>query len=536
MPITNIQFINYYDDQNQLVDKLNNNFDEVVEFHGGTEGNPGPTGERGPIGEKGKAGATGVSGPRGTRWFIKSTGPTGLGNFVSEGDYWINSTDSSIYIFNTTGWVDTGYDFNSIGSLFSLVSSTFTGYTGVTGSSLIMNVPNPDKYTFVLSDNSPESSIINETLSKFYLSTDVNNSGSPLEFSKSNLEDGTISDYSKHPLFKWSSLSTNDNSIVLDVPGGVFNMGASGGLDSSFNSSSVKANNNININYGASGNSGIYSTGGYEINSPSGNFNFVSNFLNITGASGRFSNPVTSISTIADSISSVSIYGLGASGFISSRSGDSHSTLSSSVYHLKLENNTETVLSLDTRGNFKTSKVEEGVQYPNNTPAGVSGGINWYIISTPYADSPSYTPLSSGNVIVFSPSIVGATSQHSGLCINNSGINSWASPTGGILPGESVNVNVFSGADIYGNGYWETVGGTSGGANYTGFRYLGIGSTASSVTTKVTFDSFPQQIDMTITRGVTGPYTTVFYKAYSTGYYTGVTLGVSTITSGYFSF
>ena len=73
MPNTNIQSLNYSDDQSQIVSKLNNNFDEIVELHGGTQGTIGITGPRGAIGDIGNFGPTGISGGRGTRWFVSSS-------------------------------------------------------------------------------------------------------------------------------------------------------------------------------------------------------------------------------------------------------------------------------------------------------------------------------------------------------------------------------------------------------------------------------------------------------------------------------
>jgi hypothetical protein len=58
MPVTNIESLSYNDPQNLSVDKLNNNFDEIVELHGGTQGIFGPTGNRGEIGQSGEIGAT----------------------------------------------------------------------------------------------------------------------------------------------------------------------------------------------------------------------------------------------------------------------------------------------------------------------------------------------------------------------------------------------------------------------------------------------------------------------------------------------
>ena len=151
MPNTNIQSLNYGDNQNQLINKLNNNFDEVVEFHGGSQGLTGPTGSRGPIGESGNIGVTGLSGPRGTRWFINATvSPSGSGNYVVEGDYWIESVTGQIYIFTDAGWTYTGYNFNATGSLFSAITSSYdpgmNPSSGLTGSSIVENQVSPEKY------------------------------------------------------------------------------------------------------------------------------------------------------------------------------------------------------------------------------------------------------------------------------------------------------------------------------------------------------------------------------------------------------
>jgi hypothetical protein len=77
MPNTNIQALDYNDEQSRLINKLNNNFDEVVELHGGSQGTLGPTGDRGAIGDSGTFGPTGLTGPRGTRWFVSSLALTG---------------------------------------------------------------------------------------------------------------------------------------------------------------------------------------------------------------------------------------------------------------------------------------------------------------------------------------------------------------------------------------------------------------------------------------------------------------------------
>ena len=121
MPNTNIQALSYSDDQSQLINKLNNNFDEIVELHGGTRGTVGPTGDRGAIGDSGTFGHTGLDGARGTRWFVSSLAPAGS---AQEGDYRIDSITSNIYTLELTGWNPTGYNIRSGGDLFR--TSDFT--------------------------------------------------------------------------------------------------------------------------------------------------------------------------------------------------------------------------------------------------------------------------------------------------------------------------------------------------------------------------------------------------------------------------
>jgi hypothetical protein len=160
MPITNIEFINYSDGQDISIDKLNHNFDEVVEYHGGSIGETGPSGDRGPIGANGQIGPTGNQGQRGTRWFIQGGLPSGSGDSVIYGDYWVDSDDGTINIFGPSGWTDTGYNLSASGSLFSDIESNFTN--GGTGVSVRLDQITPENYTFIISDKSPQSGIINE--------------------------------------------------------------------------------------------------------------------------------------------------------------------------------------------------------------------------------------------------------------------------------------------------------------------------------------------------------------------------------------
>lgn len=290
MPDTNIQLINYSDDQGQIIGKLNNNFDEVIELHGGTRGTIGPTGADGAIGERGPVGVTGFDGTRGTRWFVSGSSPAGS---AQEGDYWIDSSTSDIYQLNSTGWEATGYNIKTSGALFSSVNSAYS--TG-SGRAIQINQVLPKNYLFVLADVAPESQVLNELLSKFTISTDSLVNDSPLlEFSRSDLETGNVSDYSLHPVFYWPSAYPEDNSLGFRVPGGRLGIGVTGGFASSFDSLNIDSQSSVYIDYGSTGS--VFATGGYSLATPS-EFNILSKNVSITGGSGSFFDPLTSEVTL----------------------------------------------------------------------------------------------------------------------------------------------------------------------------------------------------------------------------------------------
>jgi hypothetical protein len=498
MPNTNIQSLNYADNQGQLVDKLNNNFDEVVELHGGSQGTVGPTGDSGAIGDVGTFGHTGLSGARGTRWFVSSLAPAG---YAQEGDYWINSSNSDIYTLELTGWNSTGYNLRTGTDLFRLDNFTYTGgstYSGGTGSAIQMSQVLPKNYLFVLSDVTPENGVINELLSKFSISNDSSVNDSPLlEFSRSDLADGTIADYSLHPFFYWPSSIPTENSLGIRVPGGTFNIGASGGFESGFSSLNMDSQKGIDINYGVDATSGIYSTGGYNINT-SGQLNVTSKYLNISGVTGGFLDPIRSVSTVASSIPHIQITPSGTAGFRSTRTGDTYSDLSQSVYHLTLENSTGKEVWLSTKGKLKMNKTVESITYPSTT-AGTIGytgatAINWYFISR--TSSTVGSPLNNGNSMIINPAII--SGQHVGLGLYDDSNFGWGG-SGGLQFGESINITVHNSSDAQGSP--------------AGFKFIGVGTGASaSCVTKVTLPFLAPTVDLTISRG--GAVTTVYYRAY----------------------
>ena len=509
MPNTNIQALDYSDNQSQLIDKLNNNFDETVEIHGGSQGTLGPTGDRGAIGDSGTIGPTGLSGARGTRWFVTSLAPAGP---AQEGDYWIDSASSDIYTLELTGWNATGYNIRSGADLFRIDNFAYTGgstYAGGTGTAIQMSQVLPNNYLFILSDVTPENGVINELLSKFSISTDSTVNDSPLlEFSRSDLADGSIADYSLHPYFYWPSSISTDNSLGIRVPGGTLDIGVSGGFESRFSSLMMESQKGTDIDYGATSGSGIYATGGYNIRS-TGQFNVTSKYLNVSGVSGGFLDPIKSIATVASASPHTQITPSGTAGFRSTRTGDTYSTLSQSVYHLTLENSTGKEVWLSTKGKLKTNKTVTGISYPSTTAGtiGYSGAtaINWYFISRTSATVGS--PLNNGNTMIINPAIV--SGQHVGLGLYADSNLGWGG-SGGLQMGESIDVTVHNSSD-------------SPTTSASGFKFIGVGTGASaSCVTKVTLPFLSPTVDLTIARGVTGTgVTTVYYRAYAPWSLTG---------------
>lgn len=499
MSNTNIQIINYSDNQSEIVTKLNNNFDEIIEMHGGTRGNTGPTGPRGAIGERGQIGATGLPGPRGTRWFVTNSAPSSL---AQEGDYWVNSNTSDISQLSSSGWDPTGYSLNTVGSLFS---SIHTIYPGDTGTSLQINQIIPENYLFVLSDVSPETEILNEILSKFRISTDSKVNDSPLlEFSRSDLEDGSIADYSNHPVFYWPSIDPNVYSLGIKIPSAFF-IAATGGFSAEFQDFSVKAQGNVDINYGSAIGS-IFATGGYNIVTPS-EFNLRSSGFSITGGSAYISGTIKSITSLDSSTPHTKITGTGAtaSSLKSTRNfNGTHGNLSHTVYHLNLESSSDSEFFLSTKGKLKTKKTTEGVTYSRNEPNYQvdSGATSWYFISktsTPYSTQYPSVPLDYGNTVVINPAV--PVGSFIGVGFDNSTDFSWGG-SGGLLPGESIDITVYNSSD-------------SASASVSGFKFIGVGTGGTSGTAdkRVTLPFYARSIDFTLARIDTG--VRVHWKAYT---------------------
>lgn len=588
MPQTNILTLNYNDDQSVLINKINNNFDEVVELHGGDQGLAGETGPAGPIGEIGPKGPTGRSGLRGTKWIISSSTPAGgVGDSVILGDYWINSNTGNISVFSESGWISTEYNLNPGDPSFDLVTSRYNDNAsplfGLTGASIVINQNDPSLYSVIFSDANPESGPTNPDLSKFVVSTDSSTNPNPiLEFSRSDIETGLISDYTKHPVFKWESTGSSNSSLIWSLPGGSFVVGASGGISAKFNASQIQAEGSVFMDYGlgTTGFNGIYSTGGIQVTSnrvvidskyftySRGSFNGLLNgdFLSIKGRfnvnypNAVFQTPALHLSGLSGTILDIN------------RSNDVLSTSSSSYYALSLSSAGTTAAYLDSRGKLLTASTYSPITFPNSSsgitgsasgPTGNNVFVSWYLLSQPYTES-LYTsqigvvPVTSGNTLVFTPNFpnLGGTPQGSYLGIGlysgrggwNDAFNASTGPTASrnfLSPGESVNLTIHCISDTYsGYSYIAKPTSTTWGfqnwtdtSNYNGFSYIGYGSGPGpgNVNNLVSLPFKAQTVDFTFYRCATGGYTggiNVYWTAYGLGF---SAFGPVTPTSGYVS-
>jgi len=574
MPNTNIIPLNYSDDQSVIIDIINNNFDETVELHGGAQGVVGLTGPTGAIGEIGPVGSIGFKGIRGSKWFISTLDPAGgIGETLVPGDFWLDRSTGDINVFSDSGWVGTEYNINPYGSVFKEIDSRYspglTGPAGITGSSLIFNQASPESYSFILADDNPEFIDLNLASSKFVISTNTSSDPGPLlEFSKSNIETGLISDYSLHPIFRWSNFGSSDSSLNLEVPGGVFSMGLSGGFGSSFRNYSIQAKNSVQFNYGkgltGSGFNGIYATGGFQINTSDVAINASNIKYNSSGLTLEKSFEVYSLS-LAPSTPGIYIQNdMGSASFTSGgtaaglhirRYNDSLNRNPSLYYSMQFLTYGVKKFSLDAKGKLVTQRIFEQYTLPSNSSGitrgatgftgGIAASVSWFLLAAPFTQTlysePGVIPVNNGNNLIFSPALAGTGGKGSfagiGFYTGTGGFNNYVNRA--FVGAQSMNFTVYCASDAYvGSGFSTNTFNYNTEPNYTGFRYIGYGASGGDMVVGATLPFKAQVVDFTMARGVGssgGNFPReddvyVYYKAYSTGtspYGSSIPLNVS---------
>lgn len=230
MPDLKLFRIEKGDSQKNLVDKINQNFSNIIIFGGGPYGIVGEEGAQGEQGKTGPVGSYGSPGNRGSIWNVTSTQPSPTGGFDS--DFWLDTSDSNkMYQLSSGSW--TPYGFSLLGQDLFRISQPVTTSTGNSPySGYFLASINPDLYTLVLSDNnlSDGSDTANPQYSKVVVSIDGGATGKNLlEFTKSDFA-STVSFSSTTPRFFWSDNSTSNYNLSFKS-GGRFLASVSGNLN-----------------------------------------------------------------------------------------------------------------------------------------------------------------------------------------------------------------------------------------------------------------------------------------------------------------
>lgn len=171
----NFKHISYDDNHNNIVDKINLNFDQNLFSGIGFAGDIGPVGTRGITGPIGKKGFRGATGEAGSTWYRQNDAPTG--SSIKQYDYWINTSAGStgsgyVYSYDGSSWIFTGETFSK-GSIFDLYQE-IDGPGNINSQNAIIssNYIDPWKDTMVLSDYPLDASNINPNYSKLRIATD----------------------------------------------------------------------------------------------------------------------------------------------------------------------------------------------------------------------------------------------------------------------------------------------------------------------------------------------------------------------------
>jgi len=309
MPNLTIINLNTGDTQEDLINKINQNFDSIVANGGGPQGADGKQGDQGPVGQEGPIGDTGVPGERGTRWFISISPPSSITNspplggtaFNSEiliGDYWVDTTPSAnkeVSVYATGGWISTGQSLQA-----QEVFTTLVGITGPSSSSYLKNAivqssTTPEKNTFVLSDARVNASTANPTYSKFLIATNSSNAFPLLEFGKSNYLDLTTplpSDYNRHPYFGWKNPTSTDYAIKFVSPADSLDVVAAKNLDLKSTNGDISVSG-VSASLTANTSMSFTTSGLLNLNSGTSNLLINSNQFTLGASSALFTVPLT---------------------------------------------------------------------------------------------------------------------------------------------------------------------------------------------------------------------------------------------------
>jgi hypothetical protein len=434
MPQLNIIPLNSGDNQEDVVNKINSNFDSIVSNGGGPQGDPGAQGEQGPIGPAGPKGDPGQQGTRGSRWFVQPSQPIGgTTDPILNGDYWVNTfLQNSIFVFGSSGWTDTGDNLSST-ELFK----TLIGVSGPIGASplynaVVLNTSFPELNTFVLSDSVSLAPTANPTYAKFLIATNSTSDYPILEFAKTNASGvGTPLDYNRHPQFRWLSTSGTNYNLLFSVPQDEFKIVSGGSLQLRSTASNLilSGSNGVTLESGTSMN--FTSTSGFNINAGTGVLSITSLRFNLNSSS--FS------TTIPISISS-NVPGYAMSFFNSNTSGAGISFQTSST-------SSSVFLANFVSGGISRFNIRaDGRVYARQTASAITTNTSASTVTltvsakTVYTWSVNTNSVPNGNTVIMSI----PNTNFRGISFpvgSNTGIGSWTNYLGN---NESITLKIFS--------------------------------------------------------------------------------------------
>jgi hypothetical protein len=470
MPNLTIINLTLGDTQEDLVNKINQNFGSIVANGGGPQGSDGPQGDQGSVGPAGPMGDQGVPGERGTRWFLSSTEPLGgtAGVGIIVGDYWVDTNDDKlVYIYATGGWISTGENLQAQDA-FTILPSIVGPGSSTSKNAIVQSSATPNVNTFVLSDAVVSTVSANPTYAKFLIATQATNGFPLLEFAKSNLANGLPADYNRHPFFGWKNPSASDYGLRFVVPGDLLDIVAGGNLTLQSTSGNVNITG-VSTTLSATNSMTFTSTGNLNLNAGSSNLLISSNQFNLSSTTASFNVPVS----VSGSFGGASMFSLSNSSTGGGLNVNLSGTASTSRY---LANFTVTGTSkfyVRSDGKVKFDKTNFAYStYTASTATYAISSKNYYIIGS--------NILTNGNRVV-----VNLTAGSSGIGIAiplNSGSTGLSDY---IAVGESLTMNIFSSTaanTISGISYTTNGTSSAGNANFTATTSLTVNviRTASS--------------------------------------------------------
>jgi len=456
MPNLTIINLTLGDTQEDLVNKINQNFGSIVANGGGPQGSDGPQGDQGSVGAAGPMGDQGVPGERGTRWFLSSTEPLGgtAGVGIIVGDYWVDTNDNKlVYTYATGGWISTGENLQAQDAF-----TTLPGIVGPSGSTsknaIVQSSVTPNVNTFVFSDAVVSTVSANPTYAKFLIATQATNGFPLLEFAKSNLANGSPADYNRHPFFGWKNPTASDYGLRFVVPGDLLDIVAGGNLTLQSTSGNVNITG-VSVTLSATNSMTFTSTGNLNLNAGSSNLLISSGQFNLGSTTASFNVPVS----VSGSFGGASMFSLSNSSTGGGLNVDLSGAPSTSRFLANFTVSGTSKFYVRSDGKVKFDKTNFAYStYVASSPTYSISGKYYYIIGS--------NILTNGNRVVvnLTPGSTGAAGIGIAIPLNSgsTGLSDY------IAVGESLTMNIFSSTaanTISGISY--SIGGTASAGNST---------------------------------------------------------------------